>query len=490
MFLTLKLKLRKPSQKKSLALDNLLNSYNSLYSELLTSVLDNLDHYRERSKCRVIDKETGEVKREKISEKTLRKALPAIKELEADMPALYKESALKDIAGGVCSFFALEEGDAQEVGLPMLPDPSGNHRHEALLEIGNCGTDLEREQYWVAQLLKGKPGKFRPVLIIRARDMGLLVKDEQLYLFLKVYNDKQGQPVKNGFFDLAQKKDFSYGGKAGALFPLELGKNGWQWKKFIEPLILDEVDLKSARLVKNGDYFLELSIEFPEAERVKPETYLGIDLGENVSTAYSLVDKDGLVLERGHVSDELRQIRIEAGKKVQDLQRRGKRVKRKHYKQKAIDGAIHIIINRLLDLAAKHKSQIVLEDLDSNFRVRGKFTKSCYKKIAKFIGYKAKMRGISVRTVWPAYTSKICISCGSLNTVRSKDRLSIECLDCEHKDHADEAASVNIARRALYRKADWKGGWKEFHQSFANDGDSGTILDLRQEQAEMLELAA
>jgi len=32
------------------------------------------------------------------------------------------------------------------------------------------------------------------------------------------------------------------------------------------------------------------------------------------------------------------------------------------------------------------------------------------------------------------------------------------------------SAAVNIARRALYKKADWekKGGYKAFHRSFAN----------------------
>jgi len=39
---------------------------------------------------------------------------------------------------------------------------------------------------------------------------------------------------------------------------------------------------------------------------------------------------------------------------------------------------------------------------------------------------------------------------------------------CGYAGHSDDNAAVNIARRALYRKADWPGGYREFHRSFAN----------------------
>jgi len=61
-------------------------------------------------------------------------------------------------------------------------------------------------------------------------------------------------------------------------------------------------------------------------------------------------------------------------------------------------------------------------------------------RLSQFIEYKARMAGISVEYVNPAYTSKICPVCGVLN--KAKDR-RYEC-DCGYVTHRDRLGAINI----------------------------------------------
>ena len=69
------------------------------------------------------------------------------------------------------------------------------------------------------------------------------------------------------------------------------------------------------------------------------------------------------------------------------------------------------------------------------------------------IKYKADMLGIPVRSVFAAYSSQICIHCGE-DVIREPRELAT-CKVCGQAEHADSAAAVNIARRALYKKSKW-----------------------------------
>ena len=62
-----------------------------------------------------------------------------------------------------------------------------------------------------------------------------------------------------------------------------------------------------------------------------------------------------------------------------------------------------------------------------------------------YIEYKARLEGIKVEYVNPAYTSQICPSCGTKN--KTKDR-KYTC-SCGYEKHRDLVLAINIAKTVI-----------------------------------------
>ena len=91
---------------------------------------------------------------------------------------------------------------------------------------------------------------------------------------------------------------------------------------------------------------------------------------------------------------------------------------------------------------------VVMEDL-IGIRTTAKYNKWIHKwafrQLQFFIEYKALAKGIRIVYINPAYTSKTCNRCNSLNTKRHSG--FFECLDCGFHCDCDLQASRNIAKR-------------------------------------------
>lgn len=514
-YLTVPFKIHNPSSHKRATLDHALFEYTSLMEFLLDWSKENIDHIRANGLYRQIDEKTGEVKSEKYTEKSITLTLPKPGELKADIASSLKEALVKNVSAMLASYLQLDNGEAQEAGFPVCRDPSPMAYDNAMqnlcdlfLQNSIATTKKEAEQAEDearAKMLRVTRGSFMPLYFSRSRDFRILEDrvNNRFFLMMKLLANDSPLAEKiainqGNLFDIRTGEAVKYNGKSEVLFPIEVGQKGdswgWQYQKFILPIIEENAFIKSARLFKQGgEYFFNTSVGFEKPKIYNPLAYLGIDRGVLYSVAYGVVDLDGAIIEIHCTPDNFRTERIKAALDVQRRQKRGKRVSRKHYRQRQLDGILHHLVNEVLDVAEKYQAMIVFEDL--NIKNLGKFYKSAYEKIYKYAAYKASFRGIPIYSrvnqgggrkpgVWAAYTSQICIYCGCLNKERKRGE-PFNCPECSAVYHSDAGAGINIARRAMYRAKDWggidgkPGDYWAFHRSFANVADFGAKIDLR-----------
>jgi IS605 OrfB family transposase len=113
----------------------------------------------------------------------------------------------------------------------------------------------------------------------------------------------------------------------------------------------------------------------------------------------------------------------------------------------------HQISKRLVATAVRTKRGIALEDLmgiRARTRVKGKQRRAqrsnwSFAQLRTFIEYKAKMAGIPVKVVDPAYTSQRCAVCGHIEKRNRRSQGEFLCCACGHTAHADVNAAQNIS---------------------------------------------
>jgi len=137
-----------------------------------------------------------------------------------------------------------------------------------------------------------------------------------------------------------------------------------------------------------------------------------------------------------------------------NLQKKGKygKVKRiKDRESRIVRDINHKISKKIVDTAKEAGKGIKLEDL-TGIRKGKKQAKSfhcalnswSFYQLQSMIEYKAKLRGVEVAYVDPAYTSKTCSRCGHIG---DRNKKTFECHTCGHVDHADSNAGFEIAKR-------------------------------------------
>ncbi|MBA3530508.1 MAG: IS200/IS605 family element transposase accessory protein TnpB [Ardenticatenales bacterium] len=475
-FLTCAFKLHNPSAWRRAVLDHICEEYTYAMRDLLAGCEESgivlKDAARKANK-------QGE-KQNKWTGDSVACVLPRSGELQVDVVSTLKEAMISNVAAMLASHYALET--IGQAGFPTARDPSPEGLMEAENDLALVGEDLADYERARNNVTRRSRGDVMPVHIIRSRDVRILADTERGRFFAWFRTLPVNHPLghktiidQGNLVDVNTGAPFAYAGDGAILLPLEVGvRQGewhWQYTKFLQPILQGQASIKSAQLIRKGlagkrEYFLNVAFEFDCPKPYEPESYLGIDRGILYTVAYAVVDKRGAILLKEHQEDGLRALQIAAGKYIRGRQRRGKPVNVTHYRGKQREEVLHKLANRIIAVALECQAGIVLEDL--NIQVRGKFVKSSWAKLESILIYKCTLAGVPfVCRVFAAKSSQICIWCGEL--VERQDRV-LTCHHCGAIEHSDDAAGVNIARRAMYRKKDWEkqGGYRAFHRSFAN----------------------
>lgn len=203
--------------------------------------------------------------------------------------------------------------------------------------------------------------------------------------------------------------------------------------------------------IEINDTYYCVSCTIKEAPEMIPQSFVGVDrntTGHIVVVGHPDTGKVWKLGKRAHhVHQKYKGIR-------RSLQKRGKF---KHLKKvktresRIVRDINHKASRKVIQIAQKLNAGIVLEELGgirNTSKSRRSFRYSLHSwsfyQMEQFIRYKAKLLGIPVYQVDPAYTSQSCSRCGHIG-IRNKK--SFKCPECGHVDNADANASFNIALR-------------------------------------------
>lgn len=245
------------------------------------------------------------------------------------------------------------------------------------------------------------------------------------------------------------KRTYSFKGSLLSLYTLT-GRIKVQWAAGKhQATLFDGGTPKEAELVsKNGNWFFNLVLEFPEVEPVESKTVLGVDVGENNLAATST----GRLFGGG----DLRHRRDKHLSFRSRLQSNGSQSAKQTLsqvsgkEQRRVKQTNHEVSKAIVEEAKSLEvGKIVLEDLThirknikAGKRIRTRLHRWAFRQLQTFVEYKAQAVGIDVEYVNPAYTSQTCSLCGSLGN-RNKHLFTCE---CGFRAHADINASRNLAR--------------------------------------------
>ncbi|WP_456452324.1 RNA-guided endonuclease InsQ/TnpB family protein, partial [Thermococcus sp.] len=191
-----------------------------------------------------------------------------------------------------------------------------------------------------------------------------------------------------------------------------------------------------------------------EVEVTEPKAFVGVDLNENNVTlslpngefvqiiTHEREIRTGYFLKRRKI-----QRKIRTGKKRRELlEKYGEREKNR------LNDLYHKLANKILELAEKYGG-LALEDLteirDSirySAEMNGRLHRWSFRKLQSIIEYKAKLRGVRVVFVNPAFTSSLCPICGGKLSPNGHRVLKCK---CGFEADRDVVGSWNIHLKAL-----------------------------------------
>lgn len=201
-------------------------------------------------------------------------------------------------------------------------------------------------------------------------------------------------------------------------------------------------------VVKNNSIVAQIVYDVDEAACLGNDNVMGVDLGIKCPAVSKCSDGSVKFYGNGRKNKYMRRHYKYLRKKLQSS-KKIKAVKRIDNKEQRIMRDIdHKISCEIVKTAVKHNVKVIkleqLENIRSTTRTRRKNNPSLHTwsfyRLAKFIEYKAKLAGITVEYVNPAYTSQRCPACGDVH--HAQDR-NYTC-KCGFHSHRDLVGAINV----------------------------------------------
>ncbi|HEY7343365.1 MAG TPA: transposase [Ktedonobacterales bacterium] len=216
-------------------------------------------------------------------------------------------------------------------------------------------------------------------------------------------------------------------------------------------------------LYRDGTFFLAITVDTPEPVASEPDDFLGVDLG--IIQLATTSDGEFLNHSTGPKHAHVNQVRARYSRFRQKLQKKGtksaKRLlkKRRGREKRFVKDVNHCLSKAIVSTAKGTGRGIALEDLTHiRSRVNGSKRQRrvlhgwSFWQLRAFIAYKARLNGVGVVYINPAYTSQTCSACGHCEKANRTSQSRFLCRSCGFSAHADVNAAMNI-RESAHRRA-------------------------------------
>ena len=197
--------------------------------------------------------------------------------------------------------------------------------------------------------------------------------------------------------------------------------------------------------------FAYISCTVAEKSEMIPRQFIGVDRNTTGHVAVTANPDTGKIEKLGksalYIHKKYSAIRkcLQSEGKFRELNRV------KDRESRIVKDLNHKISRKIVDMAKDQSAALVFEDLGGIRQTRKQHRSFKYAlhswsfyQLQQFVEYKAKLLGVPVLYIDPAYTSQDCSRCGARGQRNGK---SFKCPVCGHVDHADVNAAFNIALR-------------------------------------------
>ncbi len=211
---------------------------------------------------------------------------------------------------------------------------------------------------------------------------------------------------------------------------------------------------ESDLIFRKSKWFLNVTVEVPEASEIKALDVLGVDMGI-VEVAH---DSDGTNYSGSHLN-KVRNRNQSIRRKLQRIgTKSAKRLLKKRSKRESnfTRDTNHVISKRIVQTAQRTNRAIAIENLDgirsrarARKRERARLHSWAFAQLGAFIAYKSAMAGIPMVKVDPKNTSRRCNQCGHTEKANRKSQAEFCCKQCGHTTNADWNGAANIRLKGL-----------------------------------------
>ncbi len=213
----------------------------------------------------------------------------------------------------------------------------------------------------------------------------------------------------------------------------------------------------------------ELHVNVTNTERTVRDkqdsrTVIGVDVNED-NVALSALSAEGvedtLVIDFPEIKHE-RHRYFTIRKRVQNAEKPSIHDTLEGREERFVRDRLHKVSRHIVEWSHQfEKPCIVFEDLkemresiDYGARLNRRLHRLPFRALQYYTSYKAAFESVPTAWIDPEYTSQHCPICGHAERA-NRNKKRFKCRSCQHQDHADRSASVNIAVKGIKKHQDW-----------------------------------